>query len=300
MGRKKMKKRIAIIIMSISIIMGIFTIPSKAVDEVENANTIQNTTIDKQEIEKSSNANLGNLGIRPHDFTGFKYKTTSYEVVVPEDTEEIEIYAKTQDASATVTGTGMKKLEVGENLFEVVVTAEDGATRKTYTLNVIREVVQEREEEEAKEENIETTVKGNETKKEIQPRQTMTQNIEQKEEKMEKGKTPIIILGAVLVVMLVIGAISAVVHQKNKKLEEEFLGEYELEEEEVPKALKGKRFQDEPKEEPEEDYTKMPKDKLKEEFLNGYTSQLDLDFEVEERTYQDNRRIGKHKGKRFK
>ncbi len=295
-----MKKRIAIIVVSISIILGIFTISSNAVNEIENTNTGNDVT--SGEVEKSGNANLGNLGIRPHDFTGFKHKITSYEVVVPEDTEEIEIYAKTQDASATVTGTGMKKLEVGENVFEVVVTAEDGATRKTYTLNVIREVVQEREEEEEpREENRDTTVKENQTDKEIQPRQTMTQNREREQEKTEEGKTPIIIFGAIIVTILVIGAIGVVVYQKNQKLEEEFLGEYGSEEEEIPKALKGKRFQEESKEENlEQDFEKMQKDKLKEEFLNGYTSQVDLNFEVEERTYQDNRRIGKHKGKRFK
>ena len=193
-----MKKRIAIIVVSISIILGIFTISSNAVNEIENTNTGNDVT--SGEVEKSGNANLGNLGIRPHDFTGFKHKITSYEVVVPEDTEEIEIYAKTQDASATVTGTGMKKLEVGENVFEVVVTAEDGATRKTYTLNVIREVVQEREEEEEpREENRDTTVKENQTDKEIQPRQTMTQNREREQEKTEEGKTPIIIFGAIIV-----------------------------------------------------------------------------------------------------
>ena len=47
-----------------------------------------NTNTEGKPAEKSSNANLANLGIRPHDFTGFKYGTTSYEVEVPEDTEK--------------------------------------------------------------------------------------------------------------------------------------------------------------------------------------------------------------------
>ncbi len=92
--------------------------------------------------KKSNNANLSNLGIRPHDFKGFKAATTSYEVVVPEDTETIEVYATAQHAKAKIEGTGSKKLEKGENKAEVVVTAEDG-TKKTYTLNIIREVKQE-------------------------------------------------------------------------------------------------------------------------------------------------------------
>ena len=45
----------------------------------------------------------------------------------------------------------------------------------------------------------------------------------------------------------------------------------------------------------------MPKDKVKEEFLNGYTSRVNLDFDLEDgNRYQNNRRKGKRKGKRFK
>lgn len=102
-----------------------------------NSNIANNTT-----ATKSSNANLSDLGIKPHDFTGFRYGTTSYEVTVPEDTESIEVYAKTQDSKATLTGTGKKTLEKGENKLDVEVIAEDG-TKKTYTINVIREVMQE-------------------------------------------------------------------------------------------------------------------------------------------------------------
>ena len=106
---------------------------------------------ENKEEEKSSNANLSNLGIKPHDFTGFRYGTTSYEVAVPEETESVEIYATAQDSKATITGTGKKTLEKGENKVQVVVTAENGTT-KIYTINIIREIRQEGEDkqEEAK------------------------------------------------------------------------------------------------------------------------------------------------------
>lgn len=106
-----------------------------------NSNTANNNAANAT-VTKSNNANLADLGIKPHDFKGFRYGTTSYEVVVPENTESIEVYAKTQDSKATLTGTGNKTLEKGENKLDVEVTAEDG-TKKTYTINVIREVVQE-------------------------------------------------------------------------------------------------------------------------------------------------------------
>ena len=92
----------------------------------------------------SSNANLVNLGIRPHDFSGFRSDTTSYSVTVPADTESVEVYAQTQDSNSTVTGTGTVNLQEGENTIEVVVTAQDGTT-KTYTIVITREVSEDAE-----------------------------------------------------------------------------------------------------------------------------------------------------------
>ena len=91
---------------------------------------------------ESSNANLSNLGIRPHDFTGFSPSKTSYSVTVPQDTESVEVYAQVADNGATVSGTGTVSLDEGENVVNVTVTAEDGTT-KTYTINITRGEVTE-------------------------------------------------------------------------------------------------------------------------------------------------------------
>lgn len=158
------KKITMIIVLSIGILFGLLIIENQATNQTDENTSIttenttntqttqnvitQNTTTqntssnNNKEKEKSKNANLSNLGIRPHDFTGFKYGTTSYEVAVPEDTQEVEVYASAQDEKATVTGIGKKSLKKGENKIEVVVTAEDGTT-KTYTINIIREIQQE-------------------------------------------------------------------------------------------------------------------------------------------------------------
>ncbi len=93
---------------------------------------------------KSNNANLGNLGIRPNDFTGFKPGTTSYNVTVPNDVDKVEVYAVAKDSKSTITGTGNQNLNVGANALKVVVTAEDGTT-KTYTINVTRQTKEETE-----------------------------------------------------------------------------------------------------------------------------------------------------------
>lgn len=150
----------------IGILGGLLNIPSQAVNETNT--TKQNITTTKESqsqtntektnnnavAEKSSNANLSDLGIRPHDFKGFKYGTTNYEVSVPENTEVVEVYAIAQDAKAKITGAGKKTLEKGENTVQVVVTAEDG-TKKTYTINIIREIQQEEYEENSQEEKQE-------------------------------------------------------------------------------------------------------------------------------------------------
>ena len=106
-------------------------------------NTEQPTTDDNntttEEPQKSSNANLANLGITPNDFRGFKAGTTAYNVTVPNNVEQVNVYAKVQDSKAKITsGTGTQKLNVGANALKVIVTAEDGTT-KTYTINVTRE-----------------------------------------------------------------------------------------------------------------------------------------------------------------
>lgn len=113
------------------------------------------TTLPPETQKKSSNANLSNLGIKPNDFTGFKSGTTVYNVEVPEDVAEIEVYATAQHAKAKISGTGKKSLQPGANACSVVVTAEDG-TKKTYTINVTRKAT-EKDEEDSKKEETDTT-----------------------------------------------------------------------------------------------------------------------------------------------
>lgn len=100
----------------------------------QKSNTSNTTTKTKA---KSSNANLSNLGMNPNDFTGFSENKTSYDVTVPNNVTQVEIYATKKDSKASLTGTGIKKLQEGQNTANVIVTAEDGAT-KTYTINIKR------------------------------------------------------------------------------------------------------------------------------------------------------------------
>ena len=90
---------------------------------------------------KSSEARLSNLGIRPNDFKGFKRNTYSYDISVPNDVSEVEVYASSVNNKAKISGTGKIKLKEGKNTAKVTVTAEDG-TKKTYTIAIKRAVAQ--------------------------------------------------------------------------------------------------------------------------------------------------------------
>lgn len=126
------------IIILLLIVLGIiFGLNNKCLAE-NNTNESDNAHGTSQnESSKSSNANLNNLGIRPYDFTGFRYGTTTYNVTVPKNTQTIEVYAEAQDSKAKVSGTGTKTLENNKTSVDIVVTAEDG-TKKTYTINITK------------------------------------------------------------------------------------------------------------------------------------------------------------------
>ena len=107
-----------------------------ATNSLNSANTSSSTG---NYVVTASNAYLSNLGITPNDFSGYRYATMTYDVTVPENVEEVEVYATPMNANAEVTGTGTKTLEAGKNTFEVTVTSEDGTKTNTYTINVTRQ-----------------------------------------------------------------------------------------------------------------------------------------------------------------
>ena len=94
---------------------------------------------DAEQSGETSDASLKSLGIKPeeYDFSGFQKDKTEYSVEVPEEVEEIEVYAEATNPKAQINGTGKVQLKNGKNKIIVQVTAEDGTTR-TYTLEVTR------------------------------------------------------------------------------------------------------------------------------------------------------------------
>ena len=106
----------------------------------------------EEEAKETSEARLSSLGIKPeeYDFTGFKSEQTEYTAEVPNDVEEIEVYATAMNSKAQITGTGMISLKEGKNTIPVEVIAEDG-TKKTYTIEVTRKEAENNEGEDSTE-----------------------------------------------------------------------------------------------------------------------------------------------------
>lgn len=90
-------------------------------------------------VEKESdNANLKNLSLDGIDIAPeFKYYTTEYTAVVGLKVDKITVIAEAEDMDATVTVTGNRELQEGENIITITVEAEAGNT-KTYTIVVTK------------------------------------------------------------------------------------------------------------------------------------------------------------------
>ena len=97
----------------------------------------------------SSNDNLSALAVNKGTLSpAFAVGTTSYTDMVTNGTTSLTVTPTVQDVTATITVNGTKvnsgaasgaiTLAVGSNMVSIVVTAQDGVTTQTYTVNVIR------------------------------------------------------------------------------------------------------------------------------------------------------------------
>lgn len=90
---------------------------------------------------KNNNAYLKNLAISGGYTLDQTFDKTdeNYSVTVPNAASRILVTAEAEYDHATIAGAGYVDLHTGDNLVKVIVTAEDGTTKKTYTIKVTRE-----------------------------------------------------------------------------------------------------------------------------------------------------------------
>lgn len=92
---------------------------------------------------KDNNTTLSSLKIDKGDLNPkFNSNTFNYDVTVENNVDLVQIDASCAGKNCKLTGTGLKKLSVGENKFTITVKSEQGNT-KDYTLRVIRKIKDE-------------------------------------------------------------------------------------------------------------------------------------------------------------
>jgi|GEM_PF-2355445 len=87
-------------------------------------------------VTVSTDAALADLTVDGTTIDGFDPDTMTYNVLLPVGTESTIVDALANDMNASVTGTGTVDLSSGAATATIVVTAEDGSTALTYTVNI--------------------------------------------------------------------------------------------------------------------------------------------------------------------
>lgn len=178
-------------------------------------------------LAASSNANLKNLGFTPNDFTGFRASKTEYEVTVPEEVTDIEVYAEAQDENATIMGAGNYELSEGINKILVSVTAEDG-TKKEYTINITKPASKAPGIVEAEQENNEA-LQEQEKENMIENNVTNSEVVQETKNTLSAQQRMYLVIGLVLVISL-IAILCAISAYRNRYIEDDDYEEYDYEE----------------------------------------------------------------------
>ena len=103
-----------------------------------NTCTTKTYTLNISRENPSSNNYLGDLRINNTTINNFNKENEIYTIDnVSNDTTSINVSAIAEDSKASITISGENNLIVGDNVINIIVTAEDG-TQKTYKINVRR------------------------------------------------------------------------------------------------------------------------------------------------------------------
>lgn len=94
-------------------------------------------TVSELPAKGNPNNYLKTLKINNTDVEGFDGGKADYKVHVSYDVKVADIDAIAVNSNASIENTGEKDLVVGDNVFELVVTAQNG-DKKTYNLNIVR------------------------------------------------------------------------------------------------------------------------------------------------------------------
>lgn len=104
-----------------------------AEDGTQRTYTIKVTKTDNAEV---ADATLKSLQIKGFElYPSFVKNIYKYNLTINEDIRQIEILAEQENENATVEIQNNTNLKKGNNIITIIVTAEDGITKRKYTIN---------------------------------------------------------------------------------------------------------------------------------------------------------------------
>jgi len=93
--------------------------------------------VTKTDDAELANANLKNLSVKGFNFyPSFKNNIYGYTLTINENVSQLEIIVEPENEAATYEIIGNENLNEGDNLIKVIVTAQDGETKREYKINV--------------------------------------------------------------------------------------------------------------------------------------------------------------------
>ena len=110
-----------------------------------------NINVTKTDQKEKANTNLEALAVENYEISPeYKENITMYDLEISNTEEKLNILAIPEDMKANVEIKNNENLQYGENAIEILVTAENEITKRTYILNVYK---RNEEEEKAYKEN---------------------------------------------------------------------------------------------------------------------------------------------------
>lgn len=193
------------------------TIVIKVINDNEETN--YNINVVKTENIEMSNCNLEIFAIENYLFEpAFDTNITEYKLEVPNDITNLNIFAVPEVESAKIEINGSNNLNVGDNLIEIIVTAQDKKTKKIYTIFVYRKTKKETNDyEEIKkinDEKVQELLNENDLDYEYNTEKT---NLELTQYKSNSKVIEMGILISIIIILLII--VILLISKKSKKNE---------------------------------------------------------------------------------
>ena len=179
-----------------------------------------NINVTKTDQKEKANTNLETLAVENYEISPeYKENITMYDLEISNTEEKLNILAIPEDMKANVEIKNNENLQYGENAIEILVTAENEITKRTYILNVYK---RNEEEEKAYKENEQNII--NESNALIEKISSSNdkyiyeneQDIKEANETKELQNNIIMWVGIILSIVVIITVIIRIKKEKNK------------------------------------------------------------------------------------